>query len=799
MIRVKLISAGRLAALAAFVAIATALVAYLVIKSRRVEGDQLRPKLQGRVVAVFYNTRYAHEVEGRARFVLTSGVDKTYEDGTHELEQVKLESFGVTGQRRDVVTSNTAKISDPSALATLDAEFVDNVVLQTSDGMTVKTAYLHYDQAKNNVDTEHYVEFEGSNFAGHTTGLLVEATDERVHLVKDVNLVINPKKEGQAAVGARGAQNEKARNETPEQKAARKARKRARKLERRRARAASNANSRNPKPEEEKPARDEPTTITSSSALLERKEQRATFNGNVVVTQSADEMRADRMVSYFNSENQVERLEARGNSYLKQSEKGEVRSTDIDFFFDKQELARAFATGGVQTLSLGTGPKREARAATMEITFKGGLADVARAQGEAVVNIHAPQPAAEGVNPTERELKAAAVTMHFFPDGANLKTAEAAGDAVLTITPVKAMKGADKKTLRAPQMTATFFESDSRMKTFNAGGGVRVDIEATVPDSHPPRVVTGASADADFTAESQDVERLNVDGDVKYNEGDRNATAERAAYDGGREVLNLRGKRPMVWDSKARTQADEIDYDHRADVSHARGDVRTTYYSRETTGGSTPFKNSKSPIFMTAERADSRNSEGVAVYTGNARGWQDDDFVKADRIELYQNEKRMVAAGHVESAFYKAKREDEPGQSETVPGFASADNMVYSDVERRVRYEGGVKARQGTDRVEAEVVDVFLQQETNEVDRLLAEGGVVLTQPGKRGTGDNLTYTAADGRTVLAGKTARVDDREKGTTMGTQLTFNNRDDKISVENQQGTGRVRSTHRLTKNK
>jgi len=97
------------------------------------------------------------------------------------------------------------------------------------------------------------------------------------------------------------------------------------------------------------------------------------------------------------------------------------------------------------------------------------------------------------------------------------------------------------------------------------------------------------------------------------------------------------------------------------------------------------------------------------------------------------------------------------------------------------------------------VVDVYLMQETNEVDHINAEGNVVLIQPGRRGVGDKLAYTGSDGRAVLSGKTARVDDAEKGSTMGSQLTFYSRDDRVFVENQQGTGRVRSSHRLTKNK
>ena len=369
----------------------------------------------------------------------------------------------------------------------------------------------------------------------------------------------------------------------------------------------------------------------------------------------------------------------------------------------------------------------------------------------------------------------------------------------MTVTPVRAEKGADKKTIRAPQMNAAFYEEDNRVKTYTATGGVKVEIEATVKGAHPLRVTTSKTATADFIKDSQDIDHIAQEGDFKYNEGDRNAVAERALYDGQKEILNLRGKRPQAWDAKARTQADEIDYDHQKDETHARGDVRTTYYSRETTNDATPFKNTKSPVFITAERADARNDDGVAIYIGNARGWQDDNFVKGDRIELYQDDKRMVAIGNVDSALYQAKRETTPGKHETVPGFATAERMTYSDADRLVHYEGNVKARQGTDRIEATKVDVFLEKETNEVDHMLADGNVILTQPARRGTGDHLVYTASDGRAVLTGKSARVDDAEQGSTMGTELTFYSRDDRIQVENKQGTGRVRSTHRLTKSR
>ena len=808
-----MLSAGRAAALGLFVTIAVALLVYLVFRNKHVQSDQPRPKLQGKVVAVFTNTHYAHEVNGRVRFNITAGTDKTYQDGTHELEQVRLEAYGTTGDRHDVVTSDRAKVSDPAELSNLDAEFVSNVVVQTSEGLTLKTSYLHYDQAKNTVDTREVVEFEGRNYSGRATGMLVEASYERATLLKDVDVTIKPENEaGREARTSEPAGSSVRREESPEERAARKARKRARKEARRRggqeiAQAAvpsSPASRSEKKPAAPSHETKKPTRIQSQSALLEKKEHQITFDGGATVTQGGDELRADRMVSYTDSTNHLERVEARGNSSLKQAEKAQIKSPDMDFFFNEvHQLARAVAMRGAYANSLGEGTSKEATAETIEASFvqgaQGNAVDTIKAQQNADVKIHAPAPVNPKANPAERELKADEVTLHFFPDGKTIKVADAIGSATMIVTPIRAERGADKKTIHAPRMNALFFDEGNRVKTFTAVDGVRVELEAMMKDAHPLRVTTSKTARADFLEDAQDIDRVSQEGNFKYNEGDRNGIAERAVYDGQKEWLSLRGKRPMVWDSKGRTQADEIDYDHDRDETHARGDVRTTYYSTETTNDSTPFKKTKSPIFITAQRADARNQEGVAVYTSNARGWQDDNFVKADRIELYQNDQRMVAIGNVESALYEAKRETSPGKQEVVPGFATADKMTYSDTERKLHYEGDVKARQGTDRIEAAVADVYLQKEVNEVDHINAEGSVVLTQPGRRGVGEKLAYTANDGRAVLTGKAARVDDVEKGATMGSQLTFYSRDDRISVENQQGTGRVKSTHRLTKSK
>jgi lipopolysaccharide transport protein LptA len=302
-----------------------------------------------------------------------------------------------------------------------------------------------------------------------------------------------------------------------------------------------------------------------------------------------------------------------------------------------------------------------------------------------------------------------------------------------------------------------------------------------------------------FVRDTQDVERLDGQGDGKFNENDRNGVAANVSYTAADETVRLRGGDPTVWDSRGRTKAVELDSDLANDVSYARGRAATTYYSQEQTNGATPFSKTKSPVYITSDRAEFRHESGQGTYTGNARAWQDDNFVRGDKLVIYVNDKRMEAAGHVQTAIYNSKRRVENNLS-VVPVFASADSMFYSDPDRTIHYEGNVDIKQGTDRLTGGVADVYLSKESNEMEKTIAQRDVVLTQPNRRGTGDWCEYTAANEVAVLKGSPARVDDIEQGNTEGARLTVWVRENKVTADDARGPlspGRVRSTHKIRK--
>jgi len=392
------------------------------------------------------------------------------------------------------------------------------------------------------------------------------------------------------------------------------------------------------------------------------------------------------------------------------------------------------------------------------------------------------------------------VKLTWRGSGKDLDRAEVAGGAELFVEPVVKNALAERKTLTAQQFNCEFFEAGNLTKACKANGNSKAVLEPVMPTpKRGTRTITSQDMAANFVRETQDIERLDAQGDAKFNENDRNGIAENISYTSGDQTVRLRGGEPTVWDARARTKGLELDSDLVNNVSYGRGKIATTYYSQEQTNGATPFAKVKSPVFITSDRAEFRHESGLGIYTGNARAWQDDNFVKGDKLSIYTNEKRMESAGHVQTALYNAKRRTD-GASSVVPVFAVSDSMFYADTDRIIHYEGNVDIKQSPDRLTGGVADVYLAKETNDMERTVAQRNVVLTQPSRRGTGDWVEYTAATEVAVLKGNPARVQDAEKGDTQGERLTLSVRDSIVTADDARGPqspGRIRSTHKIKK--
>jgi LPS export ABC transporter protein LptC len=694
---------------------------------------------------------------------LRAARDVTYADGHHELEQVNLQVFPPAGDKPDQIVADRSIYDQQNALL----QFTGNVQIDTHDALKVKTDALVYHQDSEIGETSSPVTFERQNVNGKATGALVDNKSKRLELRNAVEVTVAPE-------------------------------------------AIKNPNARGPQPEKLQGPRTRPITIRSASAVYEQSAMRLTFSGGATAEQEVDVMSGDNLTAILTAQNKLEKVEARGNSYLRSMETGheaEAHSVDMDFFLDaNQNLQRAYGMRDVRAQTLNSDSDMQLSGATaLNVDFQvqndRSLLKEMRTEGRSVVTLSAPKSRANDPHAASKRLTADSIKMDWRLNGKDLERAEAVGNAELYVEPVQQSAKGERKTLTAARFDCDFYETGNLARTFVSTGGAKAVFDPFQPnEKRGRRTMTAQKIATTFVRETQDVEKVDANGDAKFNELDRNGMANTISYSASDQTVRLRGGEPTVWDSRARTKAAEIDSNNETKISYCRGKVQTIYYSQEQTNGATPFKKLKSPVYVVSDRAEINHDSGVATYTGTARMWQDDNFVRGESITLFRQDKRMDARGHIQSALYQAKQKT-GNNTEVVPVFATADYLRYSDPDRLLHYETNVDIKQGTDRMTSEVADVYLQKDVNEVDHTIAQRNVTIVQPGRRGTGDWCQYTTADEVAVLKGNPAHVEDAEQGTTDGNRLTLYRRENRVVIDDTRGSqspGRVRSTHKVNKN-
>src|SRR4029453_15280404 len=129
--------------------------------------------------------------------------------------------------------------------------------------------------------------------------------------------------------------------------------------------------------------------------------------------------------------------------------------------------------------------------------------------------------------------------------GRELEKARGGGDAELFIEPVVSSTRAERKKLNAPQFDCDFFEAGNLARRCKATGGWKATIDPTQPRQiGGTRTLTSQSMTAVFLKDTQDVERVDAQGDSKFNENDRNGVAANVFYVAADETVRLRGGDP---------------------------------------------------------------------------------------------------------------------------------------------------------------------------------------------------------------------------------------------------------------
>ncbi len=287
--------------------------------------------------------------------------------------------------------------------------------------------------------------------------------------------------------------------------------------------------------------------------------------------------------------------------------------------------------------------------------------------------------------------------------------------------------------------------------------------------------------------------------------------AQHAEYHAADNLLRLTGS-PRISDGAAmQLAADQIDYHRDTQDAEATGHVKATWAqpsqsTKQAAQNAVPAMGGKGPVHIIADRAAMEHGRNEDFFYGTerhpARMWQDPDSLLAPVIEIDRAHNLLKAWGEntgstpvVSANFTTALG----GSQQASVVQVRSRTLVYSDPSRQADFRGSVTAERGDEAVHADDAVLYLKpparqsdqnaskaspsKQGSRLDHLVASGHVVFTQPGRRGSGEKLVYTADDGRYVLTGSEAtppQLWDRAHGTTTGEALIFSSQDDKVEV-------------------
>ena len=300
------------------------------------------------------------------------------------------------------------------------------------------------------------------------------------------------------------------------------------------------------------------------------------------------------------------------------------------------------------------------------------------------------------------------------------------------------------------------------------------------------------------------------------------ADGDLAVYDANTDRVTMSGG-VTISNAESALFADRVEMNRTSGDATADGAVRVSYLQQGSSG---------EPVHVIAARAIGHKSTGVTEFLaapgGNARMWQGGSTVEAPVLDFDRTKKTVLAHGATGASgpVVKTVLVEEPGlgaKSRTGPVRILSREMVYTDATREVEFRGLVQVNSQDGVMRSQMATVYLTaKNTGEgvtptsagesgrdgapgvlglggrVDHIVATGAVELEQPGRKGFGDKLVYTAADQTSVLTGTKAvppRAVDESQGTVTGASLRFRSGDDSVEVLSGDGAQRVRTETRI----
>ena len=529
-----------------------------------------------------------------------------------------------------------------------------------------------------------------------------------------------------------------------------------------------------------------PSTLTASAARVTKSPDVITLDhpriaGNTEISE-ADEARL-----YLRKDDTLDRVLAQGNVRAESlgTSASSIQSQRLEILMGAQrdQLRSATFSGDVKMASTGDQPM-DGNAGRVLLNFSGKSVSMVHTEDNVRFIQH---QKASGPSAPAQDVEINAPVVDFLLTRAHkLQRAETSGPPQIAIRPTGLGVTAQQTLVTATKFDAVFDKS-GRLNTVHGVSNARI---VTTAPNQPDRVSTSDTLDAVFRP-GKGIESIVQQGNFVYMDGERKAWATRARYTPADHILLLSGS-PRVVDGGMTTTSRIMRMDRSTGDAFAEGEVKSTYSDLKPQPGGALLASS-SPIHVTAKNMTAHKSPAVALYSGNARLWQDANVIEAPSIDFDRDHRTVVAHGSTADNGQVSTiltQTDKSGR--VIPAKVTSTRLTYTDGERKAHFEGNAVAKWTDLTITSSQMDAFFQRSdqaspnqagsaAGKLERMVASGKVVIVQPKRQATGDQLVYTTADDKFVLTGGPPSIFDAEQGKITGVSLTLFRHDDRVLVE------------------
>jgi len=570
-----------------------------------------------------------------------------------------------------------------------------------------------------------------------------------------------------------------------------------------------------------------PVNAVGNSLEIRRGDRVAVLEGPATVRQGDREVTADRISVVLDENYRAQHAIADGHPVIHAvNGKLSVSANRFDAFLSPQGwVERIIADGKIIGMRQAAGESERFSSAHAEVVMlpQGNLAKEMTATGG--VTAESQRGSVSSVLKTDsmRLTFASADSPNSLskqqPVRQRLETAETLAPAT-----VESRNAVETTSLRAQRLVAKL-GPEGKLDQLFGHSGVEIRRQATREAAQ-----TGSSAEltVKFGANG-DWDTIDESGNVVFQQGEQQASAGRAHLVRATEIAVLEGN-PIISDSISRTTTTNVAINQQSGEIHATGAVISTYIPG-TQGNNVGLGTGLAHV--TADSLTGSTTSGHFVYSGHARLWQGESVLEAEQIEFWRDDKKLQAKGHVQAVFPQesslfghpvgpaaTRPASSPARAAAGPTLwkVHAPLLTYWSDQAKARMEGGVTASSDQGSLASQTLEVFLNapgvpsnaispvssasktaltpETDGQLNRVVAQGGVVVREGDRRGVAEQAEYTAADEKFVLSGGKPTLTDASSDTTTGRSLTFFVANDTILVDSQEGS-RTLTKHRVEK--